>query len=1664
MKSGNGTRWGLEKLKKRGLGMFKKVASIVAMLLVFLCGAQSMSVSAGSVEEVILTEKYSIIEEGKLIKNTKFVVESNIDVLISVEAKNVVFENVEICGNGKSGRIIQATNNGSLTLNGVVIRSSIKAVGSSSSSGSVSRVVYARGPMIIEDLAIEDGVSDDVDFDIENFNNPITIEKTNIRSICLRNGSIVVNQNTDLKNVIEISFKLDSELKEVGKTIVQGDKDFPASNVRNKFRLDESLKGEFSLGTSGNDLILVAYDPNLDVVEGEDNETPEGGDEDGSESVDPSAGESQSGGSDNGGGQGGEDVDKKEENQGGETPSEGDEKVEPTVVEAVLDVNDFVYDGTDQFGSVKASYMLDNASYPLGVRLFEDAEMVNAKEYTLEFFVLDDDPNLGKIELRNSVGKITIKKRGISVKLEKEKFEYSGSPIELNPIVENEASLGEASVELMGERETNAGTYEVEVSVGNPNYELQGSVTLKYAIDKKRMTIDNIQTKDILKTYDGSAYITTSYATAGGLVEVTYLDLEKCVNVGTYHINLSYSLTEKASKNYVLPEDLNPTATLTISPRPITPTLQQNAFVYNGQTPEFKVNLENVVGDDNPELQLVYSRDKVDVDEYTLTIRLEDGERNYKFETETVTLPYSITKAAIDTSEIEIKNLSKTFDGKPIECEAYVTANGLVNVSYGDIAYKNAGTYTLNLVCTLTEIASKNHTLPTNLKPTATLTIFPRLITPTLVESVFAYSGKTSNFNIVLSGLVNGDNPKVNIMSGEKHIDVGEYELKVCLDKNEKNYKFETETITLPYSITKAEINASEIEIKNLSKTFDGSPIECEAYITANGLVNVSYEENVYVEAGTYTLNLVCTLTENATKNYSLPEDLNLTATLNISPRLITPSLKEKSFVYSGVTPTLELDFEGAINGFVPKVKVDKSTDKSVGKHNVFVSLTDEEKNYTFSSKVITLTYSITPRILTATLRQNEYTYTGYAPSVEVALSGICNKDIVSCGVDIDKIYTVGTYSCRLTLCGEDAKEYVLDEFCLTLNYSITKAEIDMSKVVFENDEIEYTGAKYVPQISGVPSGVKVSFRANTESYSVGDYVVVATFELLDPLNFSLSLDTLKMNLHITPKVVDLSGVVLEDMLVIYTGDEYTLEPQNVPEVGVKVDALTSTIFVDAGDYEISYSFSSVNQNYTLNGDAELTATLHIQKADIDMSGVTLEGDKCVYDGNPHTVTLTGTLPGVVTALALETHTHSGEYTITQEFEVTNPNYNVPSPFTAKLNILKRPLTATLSKVEFTYTGNEFETKLVLHGVLDGDTVTASISGNKNTLAGAYKATLVGLDNDDYILFQTEYPYEIHKAKIDMSGVVLQDKEITYDASVYTPTLEGTLPNVVSYNLTYPKIKNAGEYTILASFSTDANHICPSPMTAKITVSPKPIVAHFSNFSNLVYTGEVQEITCVLSGMLEPENYSLIYSNEPKEVGEYTAQVLLQNNSNYVIWNSSICTFNIHTNTKTTTSDEYTLTLEGGLFTAGETPSLKTVKLSKNIQNSLTTMHKDIANLESFEIRVDGDYAELETHLKLSSLKSSSPKSITLYTISSDGTLEKLDCTLSGDTLTFKATPNTVLILVEESTPNIIPIILTPIAILLALTLSIALPLAIRHKKRKKRESLTARDFICDKN
>lgn len=1295
--------------------MFKKICWVVTVLAVFFCaGAQGINVSASTREEII-TGAYRIKEDNLLVENTVFKVENGLSVstLISVSSKGVIFKNVEICGRGTFNKVLQTTAKGELTLDGVTIKTGISAKEENvADTGAVSRAVYSLGKMTIKDLVIEDGVSNGVEVDIENGDNPITIEKTNIKSICLNGGSIIVNQNTELENEVKISFKQGSALLKKDNVIVGGAGGISASTLRSKFRLDESLKGKFSLGESEGNLVLVDYDPSLDNPQNED---PESGDND-----TPSEEESESGA------------------QGGDTSSEGEpqepsesEPQEPKEVEPSILENEFIYNGSNQFGKLKATYVLDGKTTVLGVRLVGDSELKNAKEHVVEMYILETDPNLENIQLSKTREIVEVKKKNIEVSLEEASFVYNGEEVELVPHIVGEVVNGDADVKLLGERGENAGSYAVSVSVGSENYILTTADTLRYTIDKKHIPIDNIQRTAIEKTFDGLGYAGKEYVTANGLVKVAFLNGKECINVGRYTLNLKSTLTDSAKENYALPLEAN-----------------------------------------------------------------------------------------------------------------------------------------------------------------------------------------------------------------------------------------------------------------------------------------------------------------------------SLTTSLNISPKVITPSLKVNEFVYSGSIPQLELEYFGVVDGFKPQVDVSNTYLNGVGEHSVILSPKSTERTYIFPTSQVELKYQVFPKTITASLVQNVYTYTGSKPSIEVVLSGICGEDEVRGEALADESTRFGSHSCKVALSGADVVNYTLSQETSVLKYTIEKAGIDMSNVEFPDDTVEYTGVKYIPKISNLPSGVNVEFRASSDSCSVGEYSITAYFSTFNP-NYVVSVDFLTMTLTIVPKTVDVSGVRLDSLRTVYTGENFSIEPSNLPQRGVEAKAQTETEFTLAGEYTVGYLLVPINPNYILTGKTELSATVNILKADYDISHLEFANADVVWDGTAHSITLLGKLADGLIANETDSYVNAGEYTISQSFTNTNPNYHTPMPLLAKLTIQKRELSGKLEQVEFVYSGKEFEVKLNLTGVLGEGVVTATLSNAKNTLAGTYKAVVLGLDNPNYTLSQMEYTYKISKALVDMSGVSLQDKEFTYNGEEYIPTLCGTMPSFVEYTIVHNEIRNAGEYTVVASFTTDPNHICPSPISAKVLVRKKPVIARFTNYQNLVYTGQEQYISCNITGMVDNEEYSILYSNTPKEVGEYTAEVVLKSDSNYVLWNSSRITFSIHSETTTTTNVDYTITLNGGLFTPTDIVELNCTTLSVEAQNTLNTMHKDIENLNSYEISLEGVSNEVDVSLKLHNLKLSSEQNLILYTLSSEGVLQELDYTLTNGTLNFKAVPNTTLILIQESIDTQNP---TSIILIIGITVTLTLALTLllhTHRKHK---------------
>lgn len=137
----------------------------------------------------------------------------------------------------------------------------------------------------------------------------------------------------------------------------------------------------------------------------------------------------------------------------------------------------------------------------------------------------------------------------------------------------------------------------------------------------------------------------------------------------------------------------------------------------------------------------------------------------------------------------------------------------------------------------------------------------------------------------------------------------------------------------------------------------------------------------------------------------------------------------------------------------------------------------------------------------------------------------------------------------------------------------------------------------------------------------------------------------------------EIEGVTFDDATYTYDGTTKTATVSGTIPEGVEV-AYTQNVATNAGTY---------NAKATLSGEGyktkELTATLIINKADYDMSGVSWDYENpFVYDGEEKSVKLIGLPTGVsVKAYTHGTETEPATYTATVTFNYDTLNYNAPT-------------------------------------------------------------------------------------------------------------------------------------------------------------------------------------------------------------------------------------------------------------------------------------------------------------------------------------------------------------------------------------------------------------------
>lgn len=325
--------------------------------------------------------------------------------------------------------------------------------------------------------------------------------------------------------------------------------------------------------------------------------------------------------------------------------------------------------------------------------------------------------------------------------------------------------------------------------------------------------------------------------------------------------------------------------------------------------------------------------------------------------------------------------------------------------------------------------------------------------------------------------------------------------------------------------------------------------------------------------------------------------------------------------------------------------------------------------------------------------------------------------------IDIEKLSV--EYKNGSCLYVTDNAVTVIFEGCsVPVPVTVKQAQYDISGVVFEDKEVVYNGKRHtleaVSDIIG-KDGIKLEIKITGGGINVGTYPVTLEF-ISESVNYKLP-DKITKALTVKPL----------SLPVVYANTEFVYDGKaHIPTaviIGVEGAPLTVTLSgagVDAGVYVANASLS--DGNYTLTNTS---VEFKILKADFDLSYVNWNVEDFVYNGEAHSVSISG-LPIGITLIgyANASFTEAGSYTAEAAISYDERNYNSPGKLTHEWQIKRADYDLSklkLSDAEFIFDGNYHYPELSgeLPTGYDGSSPTYSFSeGAKHVSEGRKAVTL----------------------------------------------------------------------------------------------------------------------------------------------------------------------------------------------------------------------------------------------------------------------------------------------------------------------------------------------------
>ena len=323
---------------------------------------------------------------------------------------------------------------------------------------------------------------------------------------------------------------------------------------------------------------------------------------------------------------------------------------------------------------------------------------------------------------------------------------------------------------------------------------------------------------------------------------------------------------------------------------------------------------------------------------------------------------------------------------------------------------------------------------------------------------------------------------------------------------------------------------------------------------------------------------------------------------------------------------------------------------------------------------------------------------------------------------------------------------------------------------------------------------------------------------------------------------------------------------------------LLSTVFIFT-----CLGTASCKINYGSTISTSSTATTKVDSK-IDVEGIEFSSKTYDYDGNSHSVEVTGLPDGVNVTYENNNKTHAGTYEVIAKLEDTTGKYNIPSQLKSTLTINKKEFTSNDFKFEskeVTYDGKSHSLEVI--GLPEGVNVT--YKNNNKINAGTYEVVAKLEDTTGNYIIPTELKatLTINKKELTASDLTFDSVDVTYDGSAHSIEVLG-LPEGINVSYENNDKVKAGKYEVVAKLEdTTGNYNIPNELKSTLTINKKEISASDLTFDdlNVVYDGKTHSVA--VKGL--PTGVKVTYENNAKvNVGEYEVVAKLKDTTgNYII-------------------------------------------------------------------------------------------------------------------------------------------------------------------------------------